>query len=342
MVKLAESGKQGFDQLCGMYPALAEFKRTAGADGVFFATVRISADDEGEAVNKAWAVLGYALDGFSIVCDFVPAIAPVLVLRKEKSPDAEIREFNFDTWSIHHASGSDAVEVWRERCDKVLGRILPFFNFALDDSWQSQTPLQNQIVYSARLFRIGCEIQSFGVEYLCKFASVEGLVIGSHREGEKGKKLESRIPRLMRNAQWDVLAVVKELWEKRHLIAHEARGEFFPMDKESFPYQLLIPRLDQIGVAVLVFAIDNMANAQTVSDLWKAVDQYELPEFILGERPKQMVRVGITSILVNRHEVWKGAGNWFDNVLDLDVATLASAIKPALPTSEDLQGGPSA
>lgn len=334
MVNLAESGKRGFEQLCGSYPALAEFKRTAGKDGVFLAALRILAKDEGEAVDQSWAIVGYALDGLSLACDFVPAIAPVLVLRKEKSSDAELREFSFHTWSTHHTTGSDADEVWRKRCDKVLDRILPFFNFALDDSWRSQTPLQNQIVYSARLFRIGCEIQSFGVEYLCKFASVEGMVIGSNRQREKAKKLGDRIPRLLRGAQWDVLSVVKELWEKRHLIAHEARGEFFSGDQKSFPHQLLTPRLDQIGLAVLVFAIDNMANAQSVSDLWKLVDQYKLPEFVLEERPKQMFRLPMTHTLVNRHEIWKDAGQWFDNVLDPDMATFSQTIKPAMPTTQ--------
>jgi hypothetical protein len=50
--------------------------------------------------------------------------------------------------------------------------------------WDSLTELRRQLAYSVKMFRQGIISGDPGIEYLCKFSALEGLVCGSQTKNK--------------------------------------------------------------------------------------------------------------------------------------------------------------
>jgi hypothetical protein len=312
MAKIPANVKKIFDDFFTGLPAMTDFWNVGDTE-IVFVFVRVSEENESEAIAAAWRFLSHVIDGYALVLlENTPKVAPILLLRKGKEQDVEIHEFLEKAWMTLGPQDPKIANDWMTRCHQVLDRLLPFYEKVLENKWEDHSPLENQILYSLRLFRRGCRIESYGVEFLCKFAAMEGLVCdGKH---EKAKKLKKRIPQLMRFAAWDVKSTVNELWEKRHLIAHAGRAEFFPRDDNAVMYEQYIPRLEQIAEAVFVFAIDNISNAKTVTELWKLIGSYQVPDCVKQERHKDLIRLLARNINYPIVGHIKKLGTLFDQV----------------------------
>ena len=204
--------------------------------------------------------------------------------------------------------------------------LLPFFNVAFyGGDWDALSPLKKQILHSARLYRKGCEAGSFGVEFLCKFAAVEGLVIGGLRERKYATMTERLITLMKGHADPTTHERIGALPQKRHLIAHEARGERVAADASSVPYEVYTPLLDRLADAVFAFATSNLDACQTVSELWARVASYEVPDAILQERPEGFGKYGFRDLLLKRGCIWRDLGATLDKVLATDPRISSSA-----------------
>lgn len=84
------------------------------------------------------------------------------------------------------------------------------------------------------------------------------------------------------------------------------------MDSIENVFQLYIPRLDYLNTAVMVFAVDHMDRASTVSELWAFADTWVRPKDIIIERQKGAVRWGAEKILLNCNVGWPGIGTTLD------------------------------
>ena len=66
----------------------------------------------------------------------------------------------------------------------------------------------------------------------------------------------------------------------------------------------------------MVFAVDNMDRAATVSELWALADEWVRPENIVIERPKGAARWGAEKILLNCNISYPGIGDILDAAFD--------------------------
>src|ERR1039458_1462030 len=227
MVKIGGSALHGIEQLKQKHPSFADFFLNPDKWGVTLVAVRAKSHSESDAVEEAWCLLEQIRDGMALVLDMAPQVAPIMILRQARSPDARIIHFTPTSWMFLKTKDTDITQTWEKRRDALLRSLLPFYTASLDHEWQKHSSLTMQIINSARLYRLGCESPGQGLEFLCKFAAMEAVVGGGAR-GQKAKKLKERIPRLIKSTRWDVERAVTELWKLRNYAVHEARLEYLP------------------------------------------------------------------------------------------------------------------
>jgi hypothetical protein len=322
MARIGQPAMLGLGQLRGKYPIFEDFCSSAGPDGVVLVAVRVSARNESRAVKRAWGLLGHVRDGLAFVLDIPAKVAPIVLSCPEGRMNARVRRFVPVSWIPWKSKKVKPVQIWEDRCNRLMTIMLKFFDASLSDRWRNHNALTKQIIHSARLYRLGCESESYGMEFLCKFAAMEGLVTGAATKAarrKKGNKLLERVPQLGLRVRWSVRHTIKKLWKMRNLAAHEARIEYFPKYKESYPLEVLIPRLEFIAVAVFVFACENIRRAESVSALWRLADKYKLPTWACWERPKGIGRLPGRRILISRSEIWTNAGKWFEVVFQQEM-----------------------
>ncbi|MGD0060809.1 MAG: hypothetical protein ABSD58_15435 [Verrucomicrobiia bacterium] len=313
MARIGDPALPGIEQLKQKHPSFSNFFLSPDRWGVIFVAVRAKVRSESEAVEEAWGLLEQIRDGLALVLDVPPKVAPIMILRQAGNPDARVVHFTPTSWMFLNAKKADITQAWEKRCDALLNSLLPFFDASLAHRWQKHSSLTMQIINSARLYRLGCESQSYGLEFLCKFAAMENLVAGTAR-WQKARKLRERIPMLIKNTKWDVARAVTKLWKLRNSAVHEARLEYLPKWEKSFPLEVLVSQLEFITTAVFVFALQNMKKARTVSGLWRLANTYQLPSWAARERPKEIRKLPGRTIRGSRGEIWTNAGTWFDPV----------------------------
>jgi hypothetical protein len=111
---------------------------------------------------------------------------------------------------------------------------------------------------------------------------------------------------------------VRDLWKRRHLVPHEAKSEFFHETHVDEAFQIYIPRLDYLNRAVTFFAVDNLSVANTISELWKRVEDWRIPEDIVMAPPHTAATIAATKILLDFHVSWPGVGITLDAELARD------------------------
>src|SRR5207248_3036717 len=95
--------------------------------------------------------------------------------------------FHFDTWIHMVHGGNEGMAAWQDRCDKLRARLVLFFRLATDSHPKAISDLGLQLRHSLRLFRHGVQTRCYGVEFICKFCALEGLVCGDIRNDKKKK-----------------------------------------------------------------------------------------------------------------------------------------------------------
>lgn len=288
MAPLGDVGTKIYDELAKKFPDFAEFRRKAGKSGVIIASVRVMETSQAEGVSTAYKLLTHVLDGLSLVSEFPVDVAPTLIARMQGSEEASVIRWRAHAWMAIETRDSAIVKEWADYCDQILTKALPYYDRLLDGNWDDHSQLETQVLHSAHMFRLGTEARNYGIEYFCKFSAMEALVAASETVNKKANLLE-RIPRLFRGVRFDVKKEIEELWERRHLVVHEARTEFF--DSTAYPHETLIPRLDYFTVTIFYFALDNISRAETVRDLWQLASCYDLPGSLKKGRPEQIRRI---------------------------------------------------
>lgn len=319
MARIGEPALVGLKQLREMHPAFDDFLSNVRETDLVVVVVRVLAFSESDAAGTAWRLLGHVRDGLAFVLESPARVAPVIITCPDGHPDAKVHRFVPTSWISLNPKDAETAQAWDDRCRQLLTSMLKFYDSSLANRWCKHSALTMQIINSARLYRLGSECESYGLEFLCKFAAMEGLVAGSARRNKRSKLLD-RIPSLGFAVRWNVKGTVANLWRMRNRTVHEARIEYFPKWNRSYPLQLLIPRLEFLAVGVFVFACKNAKRAKTVSALWNLGGTRKLPAWTSRERPKVMRRLAGESILMSRSEIWKTAGRWFDAAFQHDMS----------------------
>jgi hypothetical protein len=228
------------------------------------------------------------------------------------------------TWAYLHPKDPASAASWRERGEKVFRALNPFFDIASGLHARRDTSLARQLLYSMKMYRHGAATGIYGLEFICKWSGLEGLVCGGEREAKRALLLQ-RMPALFAAEKAAVEAKMKELWNLRNEAVHEARAFYSEHLDESKLLALETDEVERLFLAVVVFALDHIDRADSVKTLWPFAAGYQLPAFASQKRPDDMPRYAVTNFLLNPHLIGKGFGALID-------AAFAQQTPPATPT----------
>lgn len=270
--------------------------------------------DEASAVEKAWKHLTGILDGFAVAMDqSLPEVCGLIHIREEDAEHARLKIYDSAGWACFHGKTAKSQSDWKERQVKLRDRLLVFSDLVAAGDPKYRNDLCYQLRYSAKMYRCGVASKSYGVEFLCKFSALEGLVCGaakSHKERLLKSRLKSLFARSSRNVEHDILA----LWELRCEASHQARAFHDDDIPGSNPIQLSIVTIEYYLTGVFVFSMDHVGHVTTVDDLWSKQPGYLLPDYALSERPQDMPKLPIVNFLVDTRLWANKAGQMIDAV----------------------------
>ena len=257
---------------------------------------RVPGDDRLRALEEARHWMDGLVDGASFFGDnLFPEISDFAWVGRAESEDLGLVHYHRQIW-IEQVTGADeGREIWKKRNEELRGRVLQFFALALDHHPKSKTPLPTQVRHSMRMFAHGKKTGSWGVEFICKFCALEGLVCGNETYG-KAKKLERRLTALFQDDTSEFKDRLTKLWKYRSNAVHTARAFDSGSLDEGAPLGVHLEEVEQLFVGALVFALDKVATIDDVSQLWADVEKYVLPDFAKLRRPRDYPRYAVTDM----------------------------------------------
>ncbi len=292
-------------------PTVAAF--FAGADSNTCSAVlfRIEADTEDEAIELTRHILEGFIDGLAMLVDRnLPKICPLLQVRRDEERDSYLIELGDPGWAYFQAKDPTSNTVWQRRCKMVFNTLFPFFDVIAQLHPRRDTSLSRQLMYSMKMYRHGAATGVFGLEYICKWSALEGLVCSGERH-RKLALLKNRIPQLFPKECARIAAKVAELWELRNEAVHEARAFDSDYLHEA---PLLGPQIEEVELlfsTVVTFALANIDRANSVQALWTYAASFKAPEWA-KKRPRDMPRMVMTKISFQTKLAITGGGALFD------------------------------
>ncbi len=263
--------------------------------------------DETEAIMDAHEKLSGIVDGYSFLAqDSTPEIWPIVQIREEDQLHASIKFLELKVQIRMNSKDGVAEKSWDERNERLLKHFLEFFDVVATDDVKFDNELCNQIGLSAKMFRCGSSARAHGVDFLCKFTALEGLVCGPVKHGH-GKLLQQRLSELFRHRK-GIGKEVEDLWSKRCEASHQ--GKAF-----SERFAVLIDPLEKLTLGTIVFAINHVKFAKTVDELWsRYAAKYELPAEVTIERPTEISRYQATRFIVDPNMQFNNVGPVMDRI----------------------------
>lgn len=310
-VAVGEPEKKAITDISKHFQAVADWLK--GLSGRFSAAIfRNEYADEKDGFSDALEKLSGILDGYVFLTeDTTPEICPLTLIRHGNDADARIKIFGSRAWLSWGSPSENVEQAWQTRKTQLLQRFLVFFEAVAGDNPQFATEVTDQLGLSAKMFRHGYKSQTYGIEFLCKFTALEGLVCGPRKHGH-GELLKKRLSSLFRTRN-GIEAEIEKLWIMRCEASHQ--GKAF-----SSKFSAVIEPLEKLTLGVMVFALDNLASVKTIDELWNKASSYILPPEVLMERPKNRVPVISMTSEIGR---WPNAGLLTDSVFK-QLSTAAS------------------
>jgi hypothetical protein len=273
---------------------------------------RVYASNQSDAIDLARHRLDALLDGVSLVLDRnLPKVWPFVQIRRDEDPSSYLVETRGDDWAYFNANDESSNIRWQEQQRELFTSLLSFFDIAMSLHPSGNSPLSRQLLYSMKMFRHGAMSGIFGLEYLCKWSALEGMICG----GEQGKKrlLLTRLPMLFPTKGPEFLETLSKLWNIRNEAIHESRA----FDSDHLPEApALGPHIETVEFLfrnVVIFALSRIAEADSVESLWRGVETYK-PITAIQERPADMPRMAMKKFIMPIGVSIKNGGTLIDSV----------------------------
>ena len=296
-------------------PGVAPFFAGAHANTYSAAVFRIEAGSEDNAIELTRHILEGFIDGLALLVDRnLPKVCPLLQVRRDDERDSYLIELGDPGWVYFQPKDPTSDKVWQQRCKMVFHMLFPFFDVIAQLHPRRDTSLSRQLMYSMKMYRHGAATGVFGLEYICKWSALEGLVCGGERH-RKLALLKKRIPKLFLNESSRVAAKVAELWKLRNEAVHEARAFDSDYLHEA---PLLGPQIEEVELlfsTVVIFALANIDRADSVQALWTYAASFTAPEWA-KKRPRDMPRMAMEKIRFQTKLTISGGGALFDNAFN--------------------------
>ena len=298
-------------------PGVPEFFAKARRQKLTVILFRVSADTAEDSLTLAMHQLDGFVDGLAVLLDRdLPEICSVVAVRREGEANSQYVRMVSSQWARFQPNDPTLSEQWRERNRNVLDGLMPFFDIASGIHAQKDTSLSRQLLYSMKMYRAGAETGDFGLEFICKWSGLEGLVCGGEKSG-KHKLLQERLSSLMPEPVDETTELVRTLWGFRNQAVHEALA--FQSDYlEGAPsLAIWIEPVERLFLAVVTFALAHLDKTDAVQTLWPYVTSFQLPLYATLSRPSEMARVAATKVRFNVPLVGEGEGRFFDAAFTL-------------------------
>jgi hypothetical protein len=313
-IALVTNPSQPFiEKMTELLPSVKRFFENVQKHHLFICLVRTRGKTAHNAICKAQRLIEHYIDSLAVAGFCVPGLAPGVVVRRGNESDAQIMQFYREKWLEGSPSTTAERESWNSRSEAIMQHLLPVLSELIEKPSESHTELAWRALYSAKLFRRGIESRSFGIEFFCKFAALENLVVGGETV-DKGKKFRTRLGTLVGKLLPNSESVIAELWNRRHPLVHEARLEFIDEDPSAFPVHVHTDLLNWLFQVTFVFLSDHFESAASLNDLWPRAETYHIPDKIRDTRPQQIARFAASSWTERSEIVWKGAGKLMDDL----------------------------
>jgi len=275
---------------------------------------RIDAEKWEEALKEAIEQAEGFIDGLAILLDrSLPTICPLVHVRRVGDKDAILVQLGEPGWAYVKAKEANIEDAWRERCSQVFQAVNPFFDIVAGVHSRRNTALSRQLLYSMKMYRHGASTGVYGLEFICKWSALEGLVCG----GEQPKKplIISRLSALFED-QHEKLPDLQHLWALRNEAVHEARAFHSDHLHEAKPLAIEIHQVENLFRCAVIFALAHVDRADSLGSLWSHAGSYRLPKFAVEPRPPQMQRFAMMNVRFNTNSVAQGVGPMFDKAFD--------------------------
>ncbi len=184
---LGEDQKKQIIKISEHFQGVANWLRNS--TGRFSAAVfRNEHEEEKTAFSEAFERLSGILDGYAFLTEDVTlGVCPLVVVRERDEPDAQIKLFANRAMISWGSPTENAEQAWESRKSQLLSRFLVFFDAVAGGYLNFDTEVVNQLGLSAKMFRHGQKSESYGIEFLCKFTALEGMVCGPREHGHMSK-----------------------------------------------------------------------------------------------------------------------------------------------------------
>ena len=294
-------------------PRLKAFFQMRSESQLLIIGFRNDCDTESLAIDKAWKALSGIIDGLSFILESdLPEVCGVVQIREGNSEDVHLTVYADSGWAHFHPGSPTSIALWQNRQEKLLKRLLVLFDITSALQTRFQNDLCYQLIYSSKMFRCGIASKNFGVEYLCKFSALEGLVCGSEQHN-KENLLKRRLDALFARSGRDVAKDTQRIWKLRCEASHQAKAFHDEEIPGSVPLATEIVLVEYFLTGAFVFALDQIETTTSVDQLWSGrLSSYSLPEYALLERPNEMPKLPIQSVCMPLGAVIRGVGRVID------------------------------
>jgi hypothetical protein len=276
--------------------------------GIFlFAVFRNDFSEERPAFQDAYQRLSGILDGYSFLSEgTAPEVWPIVQIRTGDQLNTEIKLFTDLAWGRLNSKDGRAEELWKKRTSELMQRFLKFFEVVANGKPKIQSELVNQLGFSAKMYRHGQVASAFGINFLCKFTALEGLVCGSARNN-KEQLLKERLSALFKHEP-KIIDVVDKLWRMRCEASHQGKAfsdNFIPA----------INSVEMLMLGTIIFALNYVETVTTIDELWKKVNCYNLPPEAIQERPPEILQFAVT-LMQMPIGTWNNIGKLIDHCFE--------------------------
>jgi hypothetical protein len=279
--------------------SILEFLGPHAATRFIWVAFEVEASDRLEAIGEARHRMEGLLDGASFWgANLLPRISEFVWVGAADHSDLQIVHFHRQIWIEIPLAAPASSAKWQERHRELQARVNRFFSLALNQHSRSMTSLGRQVCHSMRMFRHGRESGSWGVEFICKFCALEGLVCGDEQH-DKAKKLKRRLSALFRDQSAEFSGRIKKLWDFRSGAVHTARAFDAGSLNDGAALGVHLEEIEHLFAGVLVFALEQIPTVGNVDDLWRSVEAYVLPDFVRAERPKDFPRYAVPQMEIS-------------------------------------------
>jgi hypothetical protein len=195
------------------------------------------------------------------------------MIREDDDDDAWLCLLFPEQWTFMD-SHDNASRDWADRSEHIFKQLWPFFDVVAGVHARHASPLAEQLAYSLKMYRRGATASEAGVEFICKWSALEGLV--SPGDSAIRRTIVERLETLFSDRKHDIEPLIAELWKRRNKAVHTARatGAVSPMDS-----------IDELFLGVAVFALAHLDRAESLQELWAFASSFDVPSFARQTRP---------------------------------------------------------